>query len=243
MTLFSQTFKQFQIPRIVALLLLVILLAIGAAPGYLKGSWPWTQAPKVHTLKALRQVRQSGLELPGWQVANHQTLPIGEYKWLVQELESRTAATTPAQPTSAVLLMLLQQSQTHQPQVEWMDLKGSQRWKTDSFQLQRFTTQAPDATVAAQFFRAWNDRQTFAVLQWYAWPGAGNPSPDRWFWADQSAQLQQRRLPWAAVSLLLPIEPLGDINPVWPIAESLGKTIQSTLMAGPLQSPPATPRA
>ncbi|MEM9816236.1 MAG: cyanoexosortase B system-associated protein, partial [Cyanobacteria bacterium P01_D01_bin.6] len=41
----------------------------------------------------------------------------------------------------------------------------------------------------------------------------GHFAPGKWFWADQAQQWQQRqRLPWVAVSILLPIEPVGDIR-------------------------------
>ena len=86
------------------------------------------------------------------------------------------------------------------------------------------------AKVEARFFRAWTQRRTVAVLQWYAWSGGGNPAPSRWFFADQLAQLRRNRVPWVAVCLQIPIEPLGDIEASRPLAESLGKVVQTALM-------------
>ncbi|MDX2096582.1 MAG: cyanoexosortase B system-associated protein [Leptolyngbyaceae cyanobacterium bins.59] len=238
----SKSLQRFQLARIVAFLLLLVLLAIGAMPGYFQGKWPWKREPKVQTLKELRSLHKQGFEITGWRIANHESVTLAKHKWLVQELQPPSVSSSAAADRPPiVMLALAQQNQTHQPQVEWMDLKGSQQWKTDS--LERVQLTIPPAKgiststqVTAQFLRAWNERQTFATLQWYAWPGGGDPSPDRWFWLDQAAQLQNRRLPWVAVSLLIPIEPLGEIKTVWPTAESLAQKVQLSLMAGPLRS-------
>jgi cyanoexosortase B-associated protein len=83
-------------------------------------------------------------------------------------------------------------------------------------------------SVKARFFRAWN-QQTFAVVQWYAFNNGGHFSPANWFWQDQLAQLSDRRVPWVAVCLKIPIEPLGELKDAQSVAESLAKTVQTQL--------------
>jgi hypothetical protein len=84
--------------------------------------------------------------------------------------------------------------------------------------------------ITARLFRAWNDKQTFAVVQWYARPDGGNFASSSWFWADQIAQLQDRRVPWIAVCLKIPIEPLGDLNKVEADFKAIASLVQQTLM-------------
>jgi cyanoexosortase B-associated protein len=125
-----------------------------------------------------------------------------------------------------------------------MDIDGLVKWQTDSYTKVQFEVEkslsdksagtakptTPSAKVEARFFRAWTQRRTVAVLQWYAWSGGGNPAPSHWFFADQLAQLRRNRVPWVGVCLQIPIEPLGDIEASRPFAESLGKIVQSALM-------------
>jgi cyanoexosortase B-associated protein len=128
--------------------------------------------------------------------------------------------------------MLLPQSYyLNKPQVEWMDLNGLEAWKTDSYDKLKVTieNEKQTETVTTRFFRGWNRQQTFAVVQWYAFPQGGHYSATRWFWQDQLAQLHRSRVPWIAVSLKIPIEPLGEIVTAKPLAESLVKTIQMRL--------------
>ena len=96
------------------------------------------------------------------------------------------------------------------------------------------TLKGASITASAQYFRLWyryNERyRTYAVVQWYAWPTGGSPKITSWFWADQWLQWRDRHhLPWVAVTALIPIEPLGEIEPVQPLAEAIAQTIQSTL--------------
>jgi cyanoexosortase B-associated protein len=162
---------------------------------------------------------------------------IGGHQWSVQQIEQDNS-----KPIG--LLLLPQSDHKSQPQVEWMDIDGLVKWKTDSYTKVQFEVETslsdksagtakpttPSAKVEARFFRAWTQRRTVAVLQWYAWSGGGNPAPSRWFFADQLAQLRRNRVPWVAVCLQIPIEPLGDIEASRPFAESLGKIVQTALM-------------
>ncbi|KAM3115063.1 cyanoexosortase B system-associated protein [Phormidesmis sp. 146-33] len=216
-----------QLSKVVLLLLLLILVGIGTVPGYLSGKWRWTEPPKVVTLNKLRSLREVGLPLPGWQIVQQKTPQIGEHKWLSQEI-SRANQT-------ATLLLFTQKGPREQPEVEWSDINGFQRWKTDSSKQVTFTIATPPTQVTAHFFRGWTADQTYAVLQWYATSQGGHPAPSHWFFADRIAQWQNRRVPWIAVSVLVPIDPLDDIQKHWTEVESLAQTVQSTLMADVLK--------
>jgi cyanoexosortase B-associated protein len=220
------------IPRIAVVCFLSILIAIGAVPGYLTGNWLWKQPPPVANLNQLRNLRQTGLTLPDSKTVEQKIGIVGGHKWSIQVIERDY-------PKPIRLLLLPQTDNKSQPQVEWVDMEGSERWKTDSYGKIQFEVKpskltAQDAKVETRFFRAWNQRQTFAVLQWYAWPSGGHPAPSRWFWIDQLAQLHRDRVPWVAVCLQIPIEPLGDLEAARPLAESLAKMVQTALMTGPL---------
>lgn len=221
-------FKPDWFPKIVLLLFLLTLLGVGAVPSYLTGKWPWVNPPPVVNLKQLKQLRQTGLDLPNWQSYLYKNVPIGGHKWLVQELKQSNL--------SAVVLLLPQNGPKDQPQVEWTDLSGFHRWQTDASRPASFTVKLTDdpqlrtAIVEAEFFRAKRNQQTYAVLQWYAWPDGGSPVPSHWFWRDRLAQLSRRRVPWVAVGIILPAAPFGDIESVWPQAKVLAESVQTALM-------------
>lgn len=227
--------KQCQLSRVAVLVFLLVLVGVGAIPGYLTGHWRWASLPPVVNLKQLRNLRQTGLELPGWQSRLHRDVEIGGHKWLVQEIlrDSKMVA---------ILLLLPQNGPKDQPQVEWMDIINFHRWQTDADRNVRFTVEVAatlekqPTTVEAEFFRGWDQQQTFAVLEWYAWPKGGSPVPSHWFWQDRLAQLSNRRVPWVAVCLHIPIEPRGDLERVRPLATSLGQTVQAALIAAALRS-------
>ncbi|HLO48363.1 MAG TPA: cyanoexosortase B system-associated protein [Kamptonema sp.] len=216
--------------KIAVLLFLLVLLTARAIPSYLTGQWPWMNPPPVATLKQLKIVRREGLTLPGWQSRIQQNVLIGGHKWLFQELKNDR--------TLAILLLLTQNGPKDQPQVEWTDINGFHRWKTDSYRTLNFTvestknpTEKPrNITVDTQYFRSWTQQQTFAVSQWYAQPNGGSIAPSSWFLADRKAQLFNRRVPWVAVCIIIPIKALDDIENVRPLATSLSQSVQVALM-------------
>ncbi|HAA27609.1 MAG TPA: cyanoexosortase B system-associated protein [Cyanobacteria bacterium UBA8553] len=235
-------------PRLVVLGFLLILVGIGALPNYWKGNWPWAELPRVANIKQINALLQTGLELPGSKTLKQKKVKIGAHEWSLQIIEQDNS--------KPLVLLLLPQSDRLPPQspheslpeVEWVDINGVEKWKTDSYTQIRFAvesaslnkpasaskpTQKIAAEVEARFFRAWNQRQTLAVLQWYAWPDGGHPAPSRWFWLDQLAQLRRKRVPWIAVCLQIPMEPLGDLEATRPKAQSLGKMVQTALITGP----------
>jgi cyanoexosortase B-associated protein len=221
------------------LLILVALLAIAASstiPQYCSGNWFLNRVPELSNVRALRGLH-SGLSLPGWQTLEQKAVEIGGHTWSTQTMIS--AAPTSVATTEAISATLLLRPQTwHRdlPQVDWMDLSGIQGWTEDSDRRLSFsippTHAAAPVQVTARFLRGWTSEQTFAVLQWYAWKDGGDASPSQWFWAEQGSQLRDRRhLSWVAVSLLMPIQPLGDIAAVQPQLTALAQSVQSRLTA------------
>lgn len=212
----------------VLLAFMLILFLVGAVPGYFQGGWSWSDMPELKSLSKLQNIRQNGLTVPGWETVNHDIIRVGGKNWSLQTLKQDN--------TEVLLLLFPQNYYRDQPQVEWMDIQGLQRLKTDSYRSLTLTLDSPQPfTINAQFFRGWNPRQTYAFLQWYAWPEGGSPAPSKWFLADRQAQLTGNRAPWVAVSVLIPIEPLGKIEAVEALAQSLGEDIQRGLMATALE--------
>lgn len=227
---FSKLLKENQFPKVAALLLLLLLLVIGAVPGYMAGHWQWQQLPPITSIKQLRQLRQQGLNLPGWQTIEKSEQQIGGRKWLMQVNKKQGTQ------TQAILLLLPQVDSKNQPEVEWTEIQSWQQWNVAQYRPAEFTVKqaSTEVKVEARFFRASTDKQTFAVLQWYAFPNGGNPSPIRWFVADQLAQLRKQRAPWVGVSIMIPMEPLGQVETTWFLTKSIGEAVQGALMAGPL---------
>jgi hypothetical protein len=233
--------------------LLALFVAVSALPQYVSG-WPWSTPPTVPNQSALTGLRDRGIDLPGWQSDEQVTTKIGGDSWSIQQMSAKAdpapdpaTAPSPAVPSSAAasappIFVLLRPQVWHadQPEVEWLDIRGSQHWQTDSSQTLSFTVPGnPNdlnkaeqiVRIKGEFFRAWSKTQTYAVLQWYAWPTGGSASPARWFWADQAAQWQRhQRMPWVAVNIWIPIDPLGDILPQKDLAELLGKNLQQRLL-------------
>jgi cyanoexosortase B-associated protein len=214
--------KQITIAQLVPILLLIVAIAIGAIPGYLSGTWSWSDLPQISHISQIKNLRKTGLTLPNWKTLEQQEVAIGGNKWSYQVIQKE------GQEPVALLLMPQDYYKSH-PQVEWTDIDGVERWKTDSQKTLKFSgEEGKDEQVIAQFFRAWN-KTTFAVVQWYAWLGGGNYSPLQWFLADQQAQFHRRRVPWVAVSLKIPIEPLESLESTEALAQSLAQTVQTTL--------------
>lgn len=214
--------------KIIIIILMMVLLIGAALPGYINKKWPWMDMPQLQTLPQLQTVRKEGLTIPGWQTVKIESIGAGNKQWLKQEVKR--------EDQKAIVLLFPQNYYKDQPQLEWMDINGFLGWKTDNLSFDRFSVKSTSGEISpveveVQFFRAWNSTQTWAVAQWYAWPDGGDPSPSRWFWADRAAQLSRNRAPWVGVSLLIPIKPLDNIKDVWPVAASLGESIQASLMA------------
>ncbi|NJM45205.1 MAG: cyanoexosortase B system-associated protein [Alkalinema sp. RU_4_3] len=211
--------KSRSLPRakLVLLVLLAGLFCLGALPGYFQGQWRWKNPPLVSTLRELQEIKRSGVAVDNWTVSEVTPMVIGEHKWVQQTLTQGNQ--------SARVLLLPQGSNTRQPQVEWMDVDGLERWKQDSHQSLNLS-----GDIQTRFFRAWTNKQTYGVVQWYALPQGGVTTPAGWFWRDRTAQWQNRRVSWVAVSILIKMEPLDDLSKYRQTAESLVQSVQSGLM-------------
>ncbi|MGD1911437.1 MAG: cyanoexosortase B system-associated protein [Rivularia sp. (in: cyanobacteria)] len=228
----SRFFKERQFLQIAALVLLLLLLAIGALPGYLKGNWQWKEPPPIINLRELKLLRKTGLTLPGWKITQQQEQQLGSGKWSLQVMEKEDSKQT------AILLLLPQNGPKDQPQVEWTEINSWGRmqwgeWQVAQYRQAQFTVKQPqlkeEIKVEARFFRASTKNQTFAALQWYAMPRLGHFSPLNWFWADQLAQWHKQRVPWVAVSLLIPMETLWQVDTTREEVKSIGQTVQAIL--------------
>lgn len=206
--------------KLVLLAILAVLVCLGAGPGYFQGQWRWKNPPLVSTLRELQEVKRSGVAVENWTVSDVGPMVIGEHKWVQQTLTQGDR--------SAQVLMLPQGSNTRQPQVEWMDINGLRRWQQDSHS--PLSVNVAGNAVNTNFFRAWTNKQTYGVVQWYALPNGGVTSASDWFWRDRLAQWQNRRVSWVAVSILIKMEPLDDVSKYRQTAESLVQSVQSGLM-------------
>jgi cyanoexosortase B-associated protein len=225
--------KQKSLLQWALVVLLAAIVAIAALPSYVNGQWPWQAPLGVPQIGQLRALMQTPPTLEGWETLHHQEVNISGQSWQIAEYQpTATNATT---ITSAALLLRPQMSADQQPGVEWVDIIGSQGWQVDDRQTLRFKVLPPNGRavyVRTHYFRVLRDNTTFAVMQWYAWPTGGHYAPGKWFWADQGRQWRRReRMPWVALTVLFPIEPLGDIRSHADQAIPLGQAIQTTLLA------------
>lgn len=218
------TFPTKFLTSIIVILLLIVTIAIAAVPGYWQGGkWSWSDLPPLTNSRQLRSLLKTGVELDGWQTIKQQEIRIGGNKWSAQAISQ-------GESSSVVVLLAPQTYYTNKPYVEWTDIQGLEKWKTDSHRQLEFTVDSDRGSnqVTARFFRAWN-KQTFAIVQWYAFPNGGHPSSINWFWRDSIAQLQQQRIPWIAACLKIPLNPLDDIDSIEPKAVSLAQKVQNSL--------------
>ena len=220
LSLFSSDSKSRIWPRWLTVAVLAAVIAAVAIPQYVSGQWPWQSPPGVPQIRTIRELKETGLAVEGWAQDFQQKVPIGGSQWSVQQLTH----VDESEPQQMVLFLKPQGQADDQPEVEWIDLEGSQRWQTSDQRRLRV------GTLSIDTFRAWTSTQTFAVAQWYALPKGGHPAPYHWFWRDQTYQWSRReRLPWVAVSVLLPMPPLGDVSLFYSDLENLSQQVQESL--------------
>ncbi|MEA5420833.1 cyanoexosortase B system-associated protein [Spirulina sp. CCNP1310] len=218
-----------------AIALLLFLLLIGGMVFNFSGQTSWRKPFPVENLAALRDLRDTGLTLPGWENEGQAQLNVGGREWSVQAAAQRGQRT-------AIVMILPQWGPKEMPGVEWSDIDGFFRWNREGERSLSFTTTNPPTTVQARYFLARDTaatkvvphRQTVAVLQWYATPNGGNPSAGWWFWRDQWAQVRRQRIPWVAVSLRFPIDPSSTLEDVegdiLPLAEAVQEAIAQIML-------------
>ena len=217
--------KKIPINYLTVALFLLLLTLIGNLSSYANGNWSWSKLAKVDNIGKTIQLRQTGLNVIGTETIEQKQIAIGGHKWSAQIVKKDSNL----EPIS--LFLLPQLDDRDKPEVEWMDIKGAERWQTDSETKLKFTVPETEqkAIVRAKFFRAWNKKQTFAVVQWYAFPNGGDFAPTIWFWQDLTAQLQGNRVPWVAVCFKVAMEPLGDLKKMRSQVEDLAIKIQISL--------------
>jgi cyanoexosortase B-associated protein len=232
MSIFPRLKQQSNLTNLITQLSLILLLLIptcfGAIPGYYQGgNWSWSALPHAPHLQEIKRLKNTGLDIPNWQTIKPQKKVLVAGKtWSIQVLQPNQNSVS--SPIS--LLLLPQNHYLDKPEVEWMDINGLEKWQTDSFEQLNFAVADSNSkTVKANFFRAWNRQQTFTVVQWYAFPDGGNYGNFGWFWRDLIAQLQHSRVPWIAVCLKIPLEPLSTLDQARPLAISLAEEIQVSL--------------
>jgi cyanoexosortase B-associated protein len=237
------TARQWPWAKAAIILILAMFMAVVVLPQYLTSQWPWQNPPEIPHLKTLRQLRQTGLAVAEWQQQSQQVVTFGGDEWSYQQFATPLTSPTDSTALPLVLLIRPQVDRKDQPEVEWLNLKGAQKWKIDSKQSLAIAPQTPNSpwqSTTVTFARAWNKDQTYALAQWYAWPQGGHASPSNWFWHDQAAQWQQHQnLPWAAVTLLLPLAPLDDIAPYQPQIETAVELVQTALNTRIFNTPEA----
>jgi cyanoexosortase B-associated protein len=215
------------------------LVAIAALPNYLSGQWPWSNDLQVPQLAELRELRKTPISVPGWELQHQQEVSIGGNPWGLAEYRLPGHADA-AIDGNFILLVRPQTSHDKQPEVEWVDLQGSQGWQIDDRHTVRLTVDNASGQpipVTARYFRGIGDNRTFAIMQWYAWPTGGHFAPGKWFWADQGRQWRHgERMPWIAVSVLLPIEPVGDIRPHTDAMVAIAQAVHQSLLMSTWQS-------
>ncbi|MGF1523155.1 MAG: cyanoexosortase B system-associated protein [Leptolyngbyaceae cyanobacterium] len=223
--------KQKRLLQWLLVAVLAVIVAIAAAPSYFSGQWPWSEPLKAPQINQIKALRSTALDLPGWQVSSQQEVRIGGNDWGLTEYQ---ATDTPATTSGFALLLRPQPWHDQQPEVEWVDIRGARGWQVSDLHRVHFevpSADGPSIQVAARYFRGIDEQRTFAVMQWYAWPTGGHPAPGRWFWADQTQQwMRRQRMPWVAVSVFLPIEPVGNIRPHTEDAIAIGQAVQASLM-------------
>ncbi|MEM7793802.1 MAG: cyanoexosortase B system-associated protein [Cyanobacteria bacterium P01_C01_bin.118] len=207
---------------------LAAIIAAIALPKYVSG-WPWQTPPEVPQIRDVRELKETGLLLAGWSQEFQQKVTIGGDQWSVQQLTQVIDAT----PEQMILFLKPQGRSKDQPEVEWIDFEGAQKWQTSHSRRLRM------GALTVSTFRAWTSNQTFAVAQWYAMPDTGHPAPHHWFWRDQKYQWSRdQRLPWVAVSLLVPMPPLGDVSLFHGDLERLSQLVQTSLESSVFASNP-----
>ena len=226
-------------------LLLVLSIAVTLVPVGFGAPWPWARDRNVPALGALRRLNTANLDAPGWSEGPLSTQRIGSGQWTVLDLLSPTGrpneVDAPAMADNGAIAvtvaMLPMKTPVARPQVEWSDWLGMARLQTDS--VDRVTVpRTGGGEFQARVLRGWDDRNvTYAVIQWYAWVGGGDPRPDRWFWHDFRQQLRGDRVPWVAVvGVIQTRRPLDPLDEYLPTLKDAAAAVQTALENGPLSA-------
>jgi cyanoexosortase B-associated protein len=218
---------------LIILIALILMLVTSAVPQAIGQRWSWRKPPEVAQLRELRTLRKQGIAIGNWQTAEGKEIQLGDRNWYWQTLKQKK--------TTAAVLFMPQTDSKQQPQVEWTDIQGIQRWQSDSEQTLKIQAEALKQPFETRFFRALTPDRTFAVVQWYAQSNGGSPSPAQWYFNDRQAQWQRQRIPWVAVNVQLPMEPRDDLKKYEAQATQLAAAVQLSLTEKVFQPPAAGP--
>lgn len=233
MTTANRRSRALPLAQIVVLLVLVGLFLLGSASGYLKGQWSWQKAPEVSVLKQLGNLKNRGIELPGWSIIEqNDELGIGGHAWHAMRFKATESSQMP-ETFNPVVFLRPQLASVDMPQVDWTDMQGHFGWNEDDVRRISWTVDGTNGTseIEARLVRGWQPGNIYAALEWYAWPGGGSPEPGDWFWRDRSAQWQGQRVPWVAATVLLPMPPGAELDQMQPLAEKMGGQVQQAIEA------------
>lgn len=219
--------------KLIILIALILMLVTSAVPQAIGQRWSWRKPPEVAQLRELRTLRRQGIAIGNWQTAEGKEIQLGDRNWYWQTLKQ--------DKTTAAVLFMPQTDSKQQPQVEWTDIQGIQRWQSDSEQTLKIQAEALKQPFETRFFRALTPDRTFAVVQWYAQSNGGSPSPAQWYFNDRQAQWQRQRIPWVAVNVQLPMEPRDDLKKYEAQATQLAAAVQLSLTEKVFQPPAAGP--
>ena len=202
------------------LCLLLILILGGILPNLISGQWSWLDQPRIGNIQKMLALQESGINFSDLKTTDRSQAEIAERKWSVQVVES---------PEGKRITVLLKPQVYYksQPGVEWSDISSISRWNQGETTELSIPTQS-GGKVTARFYQAWT-QSTFVVVQWYAWLCGGHYDPSVWYWLDQWAQLKRQRVPWIAVSLLIPLDPTKELQTLTPFALNLAGEVQSYL--------------
>lgn len=241
--------------KITALGLMLLLLILAAVPGYFTGKWTWADQPQLQTLAQLQQVRKQGLDLAGWKTLEHKLMKIRGQEWLIQTVEQNDQT---AILLMLVQKYYKDRPQIEWMDINGFQQWKTDSYRRLRLNAEPSENAISSTKFTARFFRSWTQginpllsllwkdctsdrlcdfyqkqrlRQTYAVMQWYAWPDGGSPAASHWFMADRLAQLSRQRAPWIAVNVLIAIEPLGNIEEVEDLSRSLSQAVQVELIA------------
>lgn len=213
-------FVKEHLSRLVLVGFLIIIILTMALPSYWNSNLRWSDVREVN-LSQLNKIKTTGLNITGWQNFKVKVISIDNSQWVYQVIVR--------QPQQiAVLFMRTQPYYRDKPSEEWSDLEapgGLQRYSLTRIKF----TPAKSNSITARFLRAGMNQRTFVIVQWYAWLNGGSFHPLDWFIRDQLAQLQGKRLPWLAVSLSIPINPLENLETARENAKSLAKEVQQAI--------------
>ncbi|MFM7714193.1 MAG: cyanoexosortase B system-associated protein, partial [Microcystis sp.] len=215
------------------LCLLLLLILGGILPNLISGQWSWLDQPRIGNIQKMRVIQKSGIELSDLKTIDQSQAQIGEGEWSVQVVET-------LEGKRITVLLKPQIYYKNQPGLEWSDITSISHWNQGETTELSIPTQS-GGKATARFYRAWK-QNTFAVVQWYAWLGGGHYDPSVWYWLDQWAQLKGQRVPWIAVSLVIPLDPTKELQTLTPFALNLAGEVQSYLEQNVLSQLTSLPR-